>query len=266
MSIGVVLRRAREDMGATLEDVEKEIKIRRKYIIAMEEDDFDVLPGHVYVRGFLRNYARFLGIDGEALVNQYNELFALPEREQAAREPFADQPAQSVVWRRGLTVVAALIIVGLALYWSGVLDRNLRNQTANEGLNQGPAKSLGEKLPGIKGGRSGNQNPVPGPEDERDNKEDAGAEVQGVDMVLKVTDRECWMRVVVDNESVFEGTVGPNNIKKFAGRESIWVKLGDAGAVKVWANGKDYGYLGGPGDVVKRVFTANKGGNQAAGG
>jgi len=266
LSIGEVLQRAREDMGATLEDVEKETKIRRKYIIALEKDNFDVLPGRVYVRGFLRNYARFLGMDGEALVNQYNELFAPLKGEQAVQEPFMEQPARPTGWRRGLTVAVAVILVGLALYWSGILDRNLRDEMADDGQYQGPAKSLGEKSPDSNGGPSGNQKQAPGSAAERDNKGDTGADAQGVDMVLQVTDRECWMRVVVDNESVFEGTVGPNNVKKFAGRESIWVKLGDAGAVKVWANGKDYGYLGGPGDVVKRVFTLKKDGKQAAGG
>jgi len=78
MTIGEKLRNAREENGITLAEVENETKIRRKYIIALENEDFDVLPGKVYVKGFLRNYARFLGVDGDDLVNEYEDLFSRP--------------------------------------------------------------------------------------------------------------------------------------------------------------------------------------------
>ena len=61
--IGQSLREAREAKGLTLDDVEQEIRIRSNYLEALENEDYDRLPGEVYVRGFLRNYARFLGVD-----------------------------------------------------------------------------------------------------------------------------------------------------------------------------------------------------------
>lgn len=258
MSIGGELRKAREEMGASLEDVEKETKIRSKYIAAIEEDKFDVLPGKVYVRGFLRNYARFLGVDGEALVDQYDELFVTPtELEHAVQtqDSFTDNVKRNSVWRKGFAVMAVVLLVGAIIYWGGSNELDPQGKVAEDNHYQDPTNQSGEPGHGNEGMPQNNN--VPG-SDKGDNAFQEESQNQGVDMVLEVTDKECWMQVMVDNENVFVGTVEPNNIKKFAGQESIWLKLGNAGAVKVWANGKDYGFLGAPGEVITKTFPEDK--------
>ncbi|MCL2336973.1 MAG: helix-turn-helix domain-containing protein, partial [Firmicutes bacterium] len=74
MALGEKLRTARKEKGLTLTEVETETKNRQKYILALEHEEFDVLPGKVYVKGFMRTYARFLGLDGDALVKEFEEL------------------------------------------------------------------------------------------------------------------------------------------------------------------------------------------------
>ena len=65
------LRKAREAKGLELIEVEEITKIRSKYLQALEEGDYCVLPGGVYTVGFLRSYARFLDLDAESLVNTF---------------------------------------------------------------------------------------------------------------------------------------------------------------------------------------------------
>ena len=65
------LRKAREAKGLELKEVEEITKIRSKYLQALEEGDYCVLPGGVYTLGFLRSYARFLDLDAESLVNTF---------------------------------------------------------------------------------------------------------------------------------------------------------------------------------------------------
>jgi cytoskeleton protein RodZ len=60
MKIGEILRTERESRGLSLIDVEEETKIRAKYLQALEEENYDEIPGEAYCMGFLRNYARFL--------------------------------------------------------------------------------------------------------------------------------------------------------------------------------------------------------------
>lgn len=84
--IGAQLRAAREAREISLELAEEETKIRKKYLLALEDDTPEVIPGDVYARGFLRTYANWLGLDGAALLEQY--------KERQAGAP-ADSPVQS---------------------------------------------------------------------------------------------------------------------------------------------------------------------------
>lgn len=70
--IGRQLRAKRDELGLTLEQIQAETKIRRRYLEALETGKEDLIPGEVYVKGFLRFYANFLGLDGQALVKEYN--------------------------------------------------------------------------------------------------------------------------------------------------------------------------------------------------
>ena len=72
-TIGETLRKARTERGVELSEVERATKIRAKFLEAMEEDRWGALPAPVYARGFLDIYARYLGLDREALLNEYRQ-------------------------------------------------------------------------------------------------------------------------------------------------------------------------------------------------
>ena len=69
--IGAILREARNRRKVELSEVEAATRIRLRYLRAIEDEEWDVLPGGVYTRGFIRTYASFLGLDGERLVEDY---------------------------------------------------------------------------------------------------------------------------------------------------------------------------------------------------
>lgn len=71
--VAQLLRSVREAKGVTLREVEEVTKIRCKYLLALEEEDYRNLPDWVYTAGFLRSYARFLDLDAECLVNALRE-------------------------------------------------------------------------------------------------------------------------------------------------------------------------------------------------
>ncbi|MEK7703733.1 MAG: helix-turn-helix domain-containing protein [Myxococcota bacterium] len=72
---GSLLRRLRESAGATLEELADITKINRRYVRALEEHDFDNLPAKVYVRGFVSEYARALGLDGQRVATSYMTVY-----------------------------------------------------------------------------------------------------------------------------------------------------------------------------------------------
>src|SRR5213593_5052876 len=81
--IGGSLREARLKRNLTPADVQKAIRIRDRYLQALEEERWELLPGDAYVKGFLRTYADYLGLDGQLYVEEYNSRFATDDDRSA---------------------------------------------------------------------------------------------------------------------------------------------------------------------------------------
>lgn len=122
--LGEVLREAREAKGADLARVERETKIRERYLSALERGEYRELPGAVYTKGFLRNYAAYLGLDPEYLI----DLYRLESATGASDRPSVPRPPRPISVRRRRTfvvtpgaVAAAIltILVGAFVAWLG---------------------------------------------------------------------------------------------------------------------------------------------------
>jgi cytoskeletal protein RodZ len=117
--LGEVLRTAREAKGVDLARVERDTKIRARYLSALERGDYRDLPGSVYTKGFLRNYGAYLGLDTEYLVDLYRLESAqvAPERLTVPTppRPIASRKARAFVLTPG-AVVAALLTVGVGVF------------------------------------------------------------------------------------------------------------------------------------------------------
>ena len=120
--IGNSLREARVRQGLDYAQIELGTKIRSKYIKALEDEQFATLPAQPYVKGFLRTYAEFLGLDGQLYVDEYNSRFVVEGQDDAppiARRPPAGRARRDRgVERRvvllallGIAVLTALVIV-----------------------------------------------------------------------------------------------------------------------------------------------------------
>src|SRR2546423_6961436 len=94
--IGSSLREARLRQGLDFPEVEQATKIRGKYLRALEDEQFDVLPAQTYVKGFLRSYADFLGLDGQLYVDEYNSRYVPGEEETPVRVRRSTAPSRRV--------------------------------------------------------------------------------------------------------------------------------------------------------------------------
>ncbi len=88
--IGATLRAARMSARIDVSEIEAETKIRAKYLRALENEEWDLLPGPTFVRSFLRTYAQALGVDGKVLVEEYRLSYERPS--EAALEPIVSTP------------------------------------------------------------------------------------------------------------------------------------------------------------------------------
>jgi cytoskeleton protein RodZ len=121
--IGSTLREARMRARIDISEIESETKIRAKYLRALENEEWDLLPGPTYVKSFLRTYADALGLDGKLLIEEYKlrherlsdvelQPIAPPGRRDTRRRPRAMIP-------RGLVVAAVAVGLLVALYFLG---------------------------------------------------------------------------------------------------------------------------------------------------
>ena len=110
--LGEVLRTAREAKGVDLTRVERDTKIRERYLSALERGEYRELPGAVYTKGFLRNYGSYLGLDPEYLI----DLYRLEATGGGADRPVAVAPPHPIAVRRPRTfVVSPGLVVGVIL-------------------------------------------------------------------------------------------------------------------------------------------------------
>ena len=259
--VGYTLRQERERQNLTINDIEEGTSIRALYIEAIENGEYDKLPGTVYTKGFIKNYAKFLGLDAEAMTKEFaNDLAELsgttpqPESteentEPAKRpEPVSVKPEKKPLGysveneprsKSGMLIIAAVVLVaalaGGIWSWLSSSEGDVAQVTPQ------PAQETTEPVPveEVNPTPVANANPAPS---------------ENVSVQARFNDR-CWTLVTVDGAVVYEGVIDGGQTLTWEGKDNINVRLGNAGAVEFFQDGKSLGVQGAIGDVVDKTFT-----------
>lgn len=248
MSLGERFRAAREQRGLTLSDVAEHLRIRSVYLAAIEEENWKAIGAPVYIRGFLRTYARYLGLDPEEAVSTFNGSEGAATASAAA----APGPARTdyrppssslapLIWVAGIIAVA---LIGFVIYLYVTPARVPQQLAATAGA-QPTAPSLG----------SGSGTAIPAtamPSGLPSASPAPSTSPQPKTLVIHLT-APSWLRVSVDGNVSIEGTFPAGTTKTFHGNLAL-VRVGNAGGVELTVNGKAVGKLGGAGDVVEKSF------------
>ena len=112
--IGSSLREARLRQNLDFPELEERTKIRPKYLRALEDERFDILPAPTYVRGFLRSYAETLGLDGQPFVDEYNSRFTIGEDDAPLRARRVPAPRRDRGPRESRMAAVALVAIAIA--------------------------------------------------------------------------------------------------------------------------------------------------------
>lgn len=247
-ALGQRFRAAREARGLSLPEVVEQVRIRAVYLAAIENEDWSAIGAPVYIRGFLRTYARFLGLDAEEVVAEFN----LGEGERGAIVParghIVDERAAG---RRGLQLspfiwvaaVVAIVLIAFVVYNELTLPK------------PGAVAFLATPIPAPSVTATSlvvapSASPMPSV------TVTPSAEptlLTATTLSLRLTG-PCWLRVSSDGRVVSEGIFPAGTTKTFSGR-SVSVLVGNAGAADLLLDGKDLGKMGAPGQVVQRSFT-----------
>jgi cytoskeleton protein RodZ len=224
--IGNSLREARLRQGFELPRVEADTKIRAKYLRALEEEHFEVLPGETYVKGFLRTYAEYLGLDGQLYVDEYNSRFAreeeLPAQSPAARRPRPRRMESNFIVVALAGIVAVTILVVVAWKFGSSASSTSADLLTETGLVDTTTKQTSTGT----GANSAGQPPRPKPKLAK--------------LVLAAASGDCWLQVragSANGELLYEGTLQQGQTQRFVKSRRLWIQLGAPAYLTARLNG-----------------------------
>ncbi|HSW09967.1 MAG TPA: RodZ domain-containing protein [Bacillota bacterium] len=237
--LGVRLRKAREERGISLEQVQADTKIRLRYLAALEAGDHRAIPGDVYARGFVRTYGKYLGLDPWELVEQLREGEKPPEEDAAPRHRLA----RKISPLPAALLVGGLVVMAGAIYYLGVLPRRPQEPPPP------PPPQVQEPVtPPAPVEPPPIVDPVPPRPEVRILREDIGDEVRfrvaadTLQVTIELADY-CWLQVYADDRWVQQGTLPPGTVQVFTATRTLSLRVGRPGMALVRVGERELGLL-----------------------
>jgi cytoskeleton protein RodZ len=222
--LGEFLRRERELRHISLDDVAERTKISRRYLEAIEEEQYDRLPGETFVRGFIRSYAQAVGLDPEdtLLIYDHSRMVhaVTPPRTEHLSPDGRAWNERFLLW---LLVAGFIIVGGVLVSVVGLLDRpNLPHWASS------PRPETGN---------------TPSP---------------GAPLTLTVNaESDTWLRVTVDEQESQDMVLRAGQSTKWLGRERFTLSIGNARATHLRLNGRDI-IIPQPTQSILRQYTISR--------
>jgi transcriptional regulator with XRE-family HTH domain len=233
---GEQLKRERELRGVSLEEVATATRIAPRFLEALENEQWDKLPGGVFNRGFIRAVARYLGLDEDNLVSEY----ALSTKGRTDPGVVPDAPLKTEsMWGRIATLVGVLLaliaVVAIAFHYLEPRIAARFHKTSGDAAGATYASAVSPAVTPI-------NDPVP--------------VATGVSLTLKVTVlKPVQITVLADGQPAFNGRVDKNETKIFSAQSAIDFASSDSAAVVLELNGQPVSSFGAPGQPLHRTFT-----------
>jgi cytoskeleton protein RodZ len=235
-SFGDWLRRQRELREISLRDIAERTKISLRYLEAMEADRFDLLPAPIFAKGFLREYARYVGLSPDDVVNHYlsvhhPEELADPKEDTKVRSrPKPVDPGPTPMrrnWSWGLLLALAglilLVVVALLAYFA---DRKHEEQRSPGTSTSQAPPPIAAPLPAtvaVPSGQAAQPQPAPPPS-------------APIEVSLDFSG-ECWVESLIDGKNRRAEVHVQGESLQLDAQKSVALKLGNAGVVDVQVNG-----------------------------
>lgn len=278
-SVGNILREARIKKGMSLIDAEKATSIRCSYLDALEQDKYENLPEEVFIKGMIRNYGNFLGLNGPELVDAYKAQKAgtviekvkskgirevdtvkmnisLKQHRSAGSGVDAYQgPSNKKNIAKQIIAGALGVVVLVAGYFvmpkAMELLHSKEEAKAPAAVAVVPEATVSEKeqqvpqetTPAV-------QEPAPTVVEGKEATQEVAPVTEKVSLEM-TAHGDCWLEVNADGRSVFEGMLYAKDVKAFEADEKLIVKYGNVGVMEVTVNGEPVSMQGEQGVAIK---------------
>ncbi|HVV43856.1 MAG TPA: RodZ domain-containing protein [Bryobacteraceae bacterium] len=235
--IGAKLQQERVGRGLTIDEISRQTRIAPRFLEAIEASDFSRLPGLIFARNFVRQYARSLNLDPEPLLaelpKQDESTVQLPNPPEHRRSSYyRDRRVRALFSSLAWLTVGGLACVAAYIHFNHSL-RTPERETAT------PIQTATLPHP---------ETPPAAPAQTVENS----APVQ----VSLLAHAAAWVQVITDGKITFTGTLQANETKEISAAEQVKLTTGNAGALTISLNGKTLDSLGSPGEVRAIKLTA----------
>ena len=227
--IGDSLREARTRRGFSPADVHKAIRIRERYLTALEEERWDMLPGEAYTKGFLRTYSEHLGLNGQLYIDEYNARIARHDEEAPSLVPHASVDTRRL--QRGvLAALAGILVVGATV--AGLAAWRLAGSSTPPRAQppSGGGSVAAAALP-----------PAATPKTTPATTLSPAVSTAPVFTSISATRGRCWLLVRAggpNGKLLFEGVLEQGQAKRFQLQPRLWVRMGRPSALDITVAGK----------------------------
>lgn len=293
--LGSLLREAREAKGLTLAEAQQATRINSNFLEALEDGRYDLLPTQVHVRGYLRNYAKYLELDPKPLLDRYelnkdnirnqkqpvnvediSGIEPIPPREDQVFYDPVNMDLSGAAKRDSGSAVRIIIILALLASLALIANRFIPLITGNRDGTEALSSSIEDAVSNITNETAGQPTITPDPaiipgagEPITSTSRNAAlqlptptatrpslpATLEQIRMRLEITERT-WMRVTIDDEVVFEGLArNGDGPFEWEASEKAQLLTGNAIGVFVTINDVELGRLGGRAQVVDETWT-----------
>jgi transcriptional regulator with XRE-family HTH domain len=252
-TLGEFLQQMRQQRGVTLEQAASQTKISLRMLKALEQNDFSQIPSEVFVKGFVRSYASFLGLDEREVLKRYQESVPPFYTQTPIVEPSKDLPVQSLGkqgWAIKWMVGVVIVLMGIAIYGRLSSPPRLPVQDAafTPTVISQPSSEPSAVFP------DGLTVNVPGLSEPSDEGLKAGFPTgeEDLSLLIEATERS-WVVAHIDDQTIKEVLLQPGERIRWQAKTKFVLTLGNAGGVKLALNGKTLDPQGPSGKVVKNV-------------
>ena len=226
-NFGASLKKARESKGISLDQIAKTTRISTRFLAAIESEEFQVLPGGVFNRGFVRSFAESVGLDPDQAVADYERLVTVREPNEVLS---ADAPQPTKSERRLYPIALGILAIAIAVFYFVTRDggRIVQTTTPPSVVTPPPAAvstPVPEPLPAATPPPVTEPEPAPPPPISQA-------------LTLDIEAREkTWIKVTTDGNAVNPGEVlEPGMTRKFTAENSLYISIGNAAGIALKIN------------------------------
>lgn len=286
--IGDKLRQAREKKNISINEIQERTKIRLRYLEAIESGNLEIIPGEVYRKGFITNYANAVGLDSEELIREYNQYKAggmvsqskpVPETqpktalskgdttvtisEKMAKTAAAPTSAAQRQNALRINPVFMGVVAGAVLVGIGILFFPKGGAIKTETITTKQQPTTGIVQP--KNGIAIEPTPASLKEEQKEEKEQSATTVQHLYpapiTVYAEFSAEVWVQIKADGQIKYPGSGKIFNVRSpkqlWTANSEMIIRIGNPAGIKLTLNGKDLGPLGEAGKAKTITLTVN---------